>query len=38
LRDGVVEILSRRMAVGVAPDAVGIDAVVAAVQAQLERA
>jgi prolyl-tRNA synthetase len=38
LRDGVVEILSRRMAVGVAPDAVRIDAVVAAVQAQLERA
>ena len=38
LRDGVVEILSRRMAVGVAPDAVRIDEVVAAVQGQLERA
>jgi prolyl-tRNA synthetase len=38
LRDGVVEILSRRMAVGVAPDAVRIGEVVAAVQAQLERA
>jgi prolyl-tRNA synthetase len=38
LRDGMVEILSRRMAVGVAPDAVRIGEVVAAVQAQLERA
>ena len=38
LRDGVVEILSRRMAVGVAPDAVRIGEVVAAVQAQLEHA
>jgi prolyl-tRNA synthetase len=38
LRDGVVEVLSRRMATGVAPDAVRIDDVVAAVQAQLDRA
>ncbi len=38
LRDGVVEVLSRRMAVGVAPDAVRIGEVVAAVQAQLEHA
>jgi prolyl-tRNA synthetase len=38
LRDGVVEVLSRRMATGVAPDAVRIDDVVAAVQAQLHRA
>jgi prolyl-tRNA synthetase len=38
LRDGVVEVLSRRMATGVAPDAVRIDEVVAAVQAQLDRA
>jgi len=34
----VVEVLSRRMATGVAPDAVRIDDVVAAVQAQLHRA
>lgn len=38
LRDGVVEILSRRMAVGVAPDAVRTDAVLAVVREQLERA
>jgi prolyl-tRNA synthetase len=38
LRDGVVEVLSRRMATGVAPDAVRIDEVVAAVLAQLDRA
>ena len=38
LRDGVVELLARRMTVGVAADAVPLAGVVAAVQAQLDQA